>query len=43
MPFMFEQLEAYQKAVDFADEVASLTVGFQGDLHAVPSLAVAHR
>ena len=28
MPFMFEKLEVYQKAVDFADEVASLTEGF---------------
>jgi four helix bundle protein len=27
MPFMFEKLEVYQKAVDFADEVASLTEG----------------
>jgi four helix bundle protein len=28
MPFMFEKLEVYQKAVDFADEVASLTESF---------------
>jgi hypothetical protein len=28
MPFMFEKLEVYQKAVDFADEVAALTEGF---------------
>ncbi len=28
MPFMFEKLEVYQKAVDFADEVAVLTEGF---------------
>jgi four helix bundle protein len=28
MPFMFEKLEVYQKAVDLADEVASLTEGF---------------
>jgi hypothetical protein len=25
MPFMFEKLEVYQKAVDFADKVAALT------------------
>jgi four helix bundle protein len=28
MPFMFEKLDVYQKAVDFADEVACLTEGF---------------
>jgi hypothetical protein len=28
MPFMFEKLEVYQEAVDFADEVAALTEGF---------------
>ena len=28
MPFMFEKLEVYQKAVDFADEVAALTESF---------------
>ncbi len=28
MAFMFEKLEVYQKAVDFADEVASMTEGF---------------
>jgi four helix bundle protein len=28
MAFMFERLEVYQKAVDFADEVAKLTEGF---------------
>jgi four helix bundle protein len=28
MAFMFEKLEVYQKAVDFADEVAALTEGF---------------
>jgi four helix bundle protein len=28
MPFMFEKLEVYQKAVDFADEIAALTEGF---------------
>jgi four helix bundle protein len=28
MPFMFEKLEVYQKAVDFADEVAALTEDF---------------
>jgi four helix bundle protein len=28
MPFMFEQLDVYQKAVNFADEVAALTEGF---------------
>ncbi len=28
MAFMFEKLEVYQKAVDFADEIASLTEGF---------------
>jgi len=27
MAFMFEKLEVYQKAVDFADEVAELTEG----------------
>jgi four helix bundle protein len=29
MPFMFEKLEVYQKAVDLADEIASLTEGFR--------------
>jgi four helix bundle protein len=28
MPFLFEKLEVYQKAVDFADEIAALTEGF---------------
>jgi four helix bundle protein len=28
MAFMFEKLEVYQKAVDFADEVAAMTEGF---------------
>jgi four helix bundle protein len=28
MPFIFEKLEVYQKAVDFADEIAALTEGF---------------
>ena len=28
MAFMFENLEVYQKAVDFADEIAGLTEGF---------------
>jgi four helix bundle protein len=28
MPFMFEKLEVYQKSVDFADEIASMTEGF---------------
>jgi len=28
MAFMFEKLEVYQKAVDFADEIAALTEGF---------------
>ena len=28
MAFMFEKLEVYQKAVDFADQVATLTEGF---------------
>jgi four helix bundle protein len=28
MPFMFEKLEVYQKAVDFADEIAALTEHF---------------
>jgi four helix bundle protein len=28
MPFMFEKLDVYQKSVDFADEVASLTENF---------------
>lgn len=28
MTFMFERLEVYQKAVDFADEIAVLTEGF---------------
>lgn len=28
MPFMFEKLEVYQKAVDFADQIAALTEGF---------------
>ena len=28
MAFMFEKLEVYQKAVDFADEIATLTEGF---------------
>jgi len=29
MAFMFEKLEVYQKAVSFADEIASLTEGFE--------------
>ena len=28
MPFMFEKLDVYQRAVDFADEIASLTEAF---------------
>src|SRR5208282_6050997 len=28
MSFLFEKLEVYQKAVDFADEVAAMTEGF---------------
>ena len=28
MPFMFENLEIYQKAVDFADEITTLTEAF---------------
>ena len=28
MPFMFENLEVYQKAVDFADHIAEMTEGF---------------
>jgi len=28
MAFMFEKLEVYQEAVDFADEIAGLTEGF---------------
>ncbi len=28
MPFMFEKLDVYQKVLDFADQVASLTKGF---------------
>jgi len=28
MPFMFENLQVYQKAVDFADHISSLTEGF---------------
>lgn len=28
MAFMFEKLEVYQKAVDFAEQVAALTEGF---------------
>ena len=28
MTFMFEKLEVYQKAVDFADQIAALTEGF---------------
>lgn len=28
MPFMFENLNVYQKAVDFADETTNLTAGF---------------
>ncbi len=28
MAFMFEKLEVYQKAVDFADEIAALTESF---------------
>lgn len=28
MGFMFEKLEVYQKAVDFADQIAALTEGF---------------
>jgi hypothetical protein len=32
MPFMFEKLEVHQKAVDFADEIASLTEAFPARL-----------
>jgi hypothetical protein len=28
MAFMFEKLEVYQKAIDFADEIAGMTGGF---------------
>ena len=28
MAFMFENLEVYQKALNFADEIAGLTEGF---------------
>lgn len=28
MPFMFESLQVYQKAVDFADQVVTLSEGF---------------
>ncbi|MHC4672127.1 MAG: four helix bundle protein [Planctomycetota bacterium] len=28
MPFMFENLKVYQKAVDFADEIAQFTEKF---------------
>jgi four helix bundle protein len=28
MPFMFEKLDVYQKAVDFADGIASVTEAF---------------
>ena len=28
MPFMFEKLEVYQKAVDFTDQACALTEGF---------------
>jgi four helix bundle protein len=28
MPFMFEKIEVYQKAVDFADEIVALTESF---------------
>lgn len=28
MPFMFEKLDVYQEAVDFADKIAALTEGF---------------
>jgi hypothetical protein len=28
MSFMFENLDVYQKAVTFADEIAALTQGF---------------
>ena len=28
MPFMFEKLEVYRKAVDFADEIIALTEAF---------------
>ena len=31
MPFMVERLDVYQKAVDFADEVALLTESFPRD------------
>lgn len=30
MPFMFEKLDVYQKAVDFADQTAALTESFPG-------------
>jgi hypothetical protein len=28
MAFLFEKLEVYQKAVDFADQIAAMTEGF---------------
>jgi len=47
MAFMFEKLEVYQKAVSFADEIASLTEGFRRGYYfladQVPLLEVARR
>jgi len=33
MPFMFENLDVYQKAVDLADDVTELTKGFPRGFH----------
>lgn len=40
MSFLFEKLEVYQRAVDFADKVTALTESFpaQGNYHLVDQL-----
>jgi four helix bundle protein len=39
MPFLFEKLEVYQKAVSFAEEIGNLTEGFsKGNYYVVDQL-----
>jgi four helix bundle protein len=39
MPFMFENLEVYQKAIAFADEISGLTEGFsKGNYYLIDQL-----
>jgi hypothetical protein len=32
VPFIFEKIEVYHEAIDFADEIAALTEGFPARL-----------